>query len=88
MTTLQIRNKGTITLPAALRRKYGLDEGEILTLIDLGEGTFLLRPYHSRVDDLSDKIRTRLEAKGETLESMLQTLHEVQTDYANKQEKH
>jgi len=85
MTTLQIRSKGTITLPADLRRKYRLDEGEVLTLIDLGDGSFLLKPYRSRVDEYADKIREELESRGETLESMLVTLREVREEYAAKQ---
>ena len=87
MTTLQIRSKGTITLPADLRRKYRLDEGEVLTLIDLGDGSFLLKPYRSRVDEYADKIREELESRGETLESMLVTLREVREEYAAKQQK-
>lgn len=56
-TTLQIRSKGVITLPSELRNKYGLQEGEVLNIIDLGNGSFLLSPRRSRVDELSDKIR-------------------------------
>ena len=41
-TTVQIRRKGVITLPVALRRQYGLDEGDVFTLVDLGDGSFLL----------------------------------------------
>jgi len=80
-TTLQIRSKGTITLPADLRNKYGLEEGEVLNIIDLGNGTFLLSPRRSRVDELADKIRVELESRGESLESMLTTLREVREDY-------
>ena len=87
MATLQIRSKGTITLPSELRRKYGLEEGEVMTLIDLGDGAFLLKPYRSHVDELADKIRIDLESRGETLESMLKTLQEVREAYAAKQEK-
>ena len=67
-TTLQIRSKGTITLPADLRNKYGLEEGEVLNIIDLGNGSFLLSPRRSRVDELADKIRVELESRGESLE--------------------
>ena len=66
-TTLQIRSKGTITLPADLRNKYGLEEGEVLNIIDLGNGSFLLSPRRSRVDELADKIRVELESRGESL---------------------
>ena len=35
MATLQIRGKGTITLPSSLRKKYKLEEGEFFNLIDV-----------------------------------------------------
>ena len=83
-TTLQIRSKGTITLPSELRNKYGLEEGEVLNIIDLGNGSFLLSPRRSRVDELADKIRVELELRGELLESMLTTLREVREEYDAK----
>jgi AbrB family looped-hinge helix DNA binding protein len=39
--TVQIRKKGTLTLPMELRKRYQLDEGDPVTLIDLDEGIFL-----------------------------------------------
>jgi AbrB family looped-hinge helix DNA binding protein len=84
MNTIQIRSKGTITLPTEFRSKYGLEEGEILNVVDLGNGAFLLNPRRSRVDELADKIRVELEAKGESLETMLTTLREVRKEYAAK----
>jgi len=83
-TTLQIRKKGAITLPADLRRKYNLAEGEALTLIDLGEGTFLLSPRQLQVDKIANQLNNQLEERGETLETMLLTLREVREDYATK----
>lgn len=80
-TTLQIRSKGSITLPAYLRNKYNLNEGEVLNIIDLGNGSFLLSPRRSRVDELADKIRVELESRDESLESMLTTLREVREEY-------
>jgi hypothetical protein len=49
----------------------------VLNLVDLGNGAFLLSPRHSRVGELADKTRLELEARGESLESMLATLREV-----------
>ncbi|MBU0511260.1 MAG: AbrB/MazE/SpoVT family DNA-binding domain-containing protein [Chloroflexi bacterium] len=85
ISTLQIRSKGTITLPANLRRKYNWSKGKELNMIDLGNGLILLKPYGSQVDKLADQIRTELEAKGETLESMLMSLREVREEYASQQ---
>jgi bifunctional DNA-binding transcriptional regulator/antitoxin component of YhaV-PrlF toxin-antitoxin module len=37
LTILQMRSEVSLTLPIELRRTYGLDEGALLTLIDLGD---------------------------------------------------
>ena len=84
VTTIQIRSKGTIIIPAELRKKYKLKEGEVLNIIDLGNGTFVLSPRRSRVDELVDQMRIEMEARGESLESMLTALHDVREEYARK----
>lgn len=43
MTALPIRNKGQITLPAKLRRKLGLEEGDFVEVEEIPEG-ILLKP--------------------------------------------
>jgi AbrB family looped-hinge helix DNA binding protein len=83
-TTIQIRSKGTIIIPAELRKKYKLKEGEVLNIIDLGNGTFVLSPRRSRVDELVDQMRIEMEARGESLESMLTALRDVREEYARK----
>ena len=80
-TTIQIRSKGTIIIPADLRKKYNLQEGEVLYITDMGDGSFLLSPRRSRVDELADQLRLEMEARGESLETMLTTLREVRGKY-------
>jgi len=60
MTTVQMRGKGTITFPAKLRSKYKLQEGEVFTIIDLGGGSFMLKPNVLEVDVLSRRIAKSL----------------------------
>lgn len=79
--TIQISN-GTFTLPAEFLDKYRLEEGETFSIVDLGNGSFLLSPRRSRVDELADKLAAEWAARGETLESMLKTLREVREEYA------
>lgn len=79
--TIQIRSKGTLTLPIELRRKYGLDEGDVITVIDLGERSFLLTPKISQVDRLGDRVAQALEAEGVTLEILLEALDEERERY-------
>src|SRR5262249_36746037 len=41
--TIQVRGRGTLTLPASLREKYRLGEGDLLKVVDL-DGAVLLSP--------------------------------------------
>ena len=81
MATIQIRGKGTITLAASLRKKYKLEEGEVLTVIDLGEGTILLKPMVSQVNKLSSQIAKRLKEENVSLDDLLQALDEERKIY-------
>jgi AbrB family looped-hinge helix DNA binding protein len=81
MTTLQIRSKGTITLPASLRKKYDLEEGDSLTLIDIGDGNFMLTSKNSNFLRNADKVAKAVADAGVTLEELLETLDEERQRY-------
>jgi bifunctional DNA-binding transcriptional regulator/antitoxin component of YhaV-PrlF toxin-antitoxin module len=80
-TTIQIRNKGSLTLPVDLRRKYGLNEGDVLTLVDLGDGAFVLYPGLTGVDRLGDRVAQLMAEEGETVDDILETLDEERQRY-------
>ncbi len=80
-TTVQVAKRGLLTLPKALREAYNIEPGDVFTLLDLG-GVFVLSPRSSEVDALADTIAADLQAQGETLESMLQTLRDEREKYA------
>ena len=80
-THLQIRGKGALTLPIELRRKYGLDEGDSLTLIDLGDGSFLLTPSVTHVDRSGDRVARILAERGVTEDDILAALEEEREIY-------
>ena len=80
-TTVQIAKRGLLTLPKALREAYNIEPGDAFTLLDLG-GVFVLSPRPSGIDALADTIAADLQAQGETVESMLQTLREEREKYA------
>ena len=79
--TVQIRRKGVITLPIELRNRYGLDEGDVLTLEDLGDGSFLLTPGVSRVGYLGDRVAGVMEEEGVSPEEVLKVLEEERETY-------
>ena len=79
--TVQIRQKGVITLPVELRRQYGLDEGDVFTLTDLGDGSLLLIPGLSQVARLGDRVARLMEEADVDLETVLEALDEEREAY-------
>jgi bifunctional DNA-binding transcriptional regulator/antitoxin component of YhaV-PrlF toxin-antitoxin module len=77
---LQLAQRGVVVLPKALRERYQLRPGDEFTLLDL-EGVFVLSPKRSRIDALTQQITQALLERGETLESMLETLREERERY-------
>ena len=80
-TIIQIRKKGSLTLPVDLRNKYKLNEGDILTLIDLGDGSFLLTPRVSQVNRLGDRVAEAVADYNVSLDDLLSTLDEEREQY-------
>ncbi|NIM94306.1 MAG: hypothetical protein GTO18_11440 [Anaerolineales bacterium] len=78
---IQIRQKGVITVPVELRRKYGLSEGDILTLVDLGEGAFMLTPGSSEVARVGDQVAAILREEGISTDDLLRALEEEREEY-------
>ena len=81
---IQVVRRGIITLPKELREHNNIEEGDTLTLIDLGDGVFVISPRRSRVDEIADKLAREWQDSGESLESMLSTLREVRVEYDDK----
>lgn len=73
--TLQVRQRGTLTLPAKLRAKYKIEEGDVFTLIDL-DGVLVLSPRVSIVPKLVGEIERLREASGQTVEDLIKGLDE------------
>lgn len=78
--SLQLAQRGLLTLPKVLRDTYNLKTGDTFTLIDLG-GVFVLSPRQTEVDRYADKIASELSERGETLETMLSALREARDQY-------
>jgi len=78
--TVQVRQRGTLTLPAELREKYGIQPGDTFRLVDL-DGIFVLTPMVTMVPELAREIeRARLEA-GLSTEELLSGLREQRERY-------
>jgi len=78
--TVQIRGRGTLTLPARIRERYDLADGDPLTLIDL-DGAILLTPKLSVTDKLTSEIEYLRTQAGLSLEELLHGLREQRAQY-------
>ena len=81
MATIQIRKKGNVTLPAELRNKYKLEEGDVFTLIDLGDGSLLLIPRISQVNRSGDRVSEILKGDGINIDDLINSLDEERERY-------
>jgi len=73
--TIQMAQRGIITIPKSLRESYGMQAGDTFALLDLG-GVFVLNPRRSEIDAIADKMAAQWAKDGQTLEAMLQALSE------------
>jgi len=81
---VQVVRRGVITLPKELRDHNHFEEGDTLTLIELGDGVVVMSSHRSRVDEIADKLAKEWQDTGESLETMLATLREVRAEYDAK----
>jgi len=77
---LQVRKRGTITLPVRLRKKYNLEEGDPLTIIDLGGGIFL-SPRPIFLPKLTGQIEELREKYDLSLEELINGVAEQRKEY-------
>lgn len=77
--TIQIRKKGTLTLPMELRRRYQLEEGDPVTLIDLDEGIFL-SPKTSVLPKLVAQIETLRQKHDVSLAELIEGVHRLRDE--------
>lgn len=74
--TVQIRQRGTLTLPADLRRKYSIEAGDLFRLVDL-DGIFVLTPMTPMVPELAREIEQLREEAGVTMDELLSDLKQL-----------
>lgn len=68
--------EGEITLPSEIREKYGFNDWMVLSAVDMGDGSILIKPYESELTKTLDKTRKQFEENRVTLEDMMVTLRE------------
>ena len=82
-TTIQVRQRGALTLPAKVRERYNIQAGDSFTLVDF-DGVLVLTPMSPLVPELAREIeRARLEA-GLSVEEMLVDLRRQRERYTSE----
>ncbi|MCY0878748.1 MAG: hypothetical protein OWU84_07405 [Firmicutes bacterium] len=70
MDTLEVRDRGVVTLSKAVRQRYSLAPDTPLTLIDL-DGILLLRARIPMVTELAQQIASEQERAGLAVDDLL-----------------
>jgi len=82
-TTVQVRQRGTLTLPADVRDRYNIQPGDSYRLVDL-DGILVLTPLAPLAPELAREIeRARVEA-GLSVEEMLADLRAQRERYTTE----
>jgi len=71
---------GIITLPKQLRAQNKIEDGDMLTLMQLSDGVVVIRQRRFGVNELVNKLAKEWQDSGESLESMLRTLRRVRAE--------
>ena len=86
--TAEIKSRGQLTIPKRIREKTHLEEGQIVSIIPIGNAV-IISPKRLELDEARREIRRILKASGLTAEDILEGLKEereklYQETYAHK----
>lgn len=79
-TVIQVRQRGVMTIPSALRERYGIQEGDTFRLVDM-DGVFVLAPMVTMVPELAREIDQFRRESNVSLEELMQGLREERERY-------
>ncbi len=77
---IQVRQRGTLTLPAEIREKYQLAAGDTMRVLDL-DGILVLTRMVPMVPELAREIERARLAAGLSIEELLGALREQRQRY-------
>jgi bifunctional DNA-binding transcriptional regulator/antitoxin component of YhaV-PrlF toxin-antitoxin module len=84
VSTVQLSEKGQITIPVEYRRAHGLSKDSMLLLIELGEGLMLL-PHDPMLESICARLEAAMSARGLTVDDLQRKLERVREElYANE----
>lgn len=81
--TVQVRKRGTLTLPSELREKYGIKPGDTFRLVDL-DGIFVITPMAPIVPELASEIERIRNELGLSTEELLEAWRKQREAYVEE----
>lgn len=76
-TAVQIRKKGQVTIPSAMREKIGMEESDVVNVSLLENGAILIIPQKLRLPEVLKEASELAKKRGVSLEEMLAELDEI-----------
>jgi AbrB family looped-hinge helix DNA binding protein len=77
--TTEIKSRGQITIPKKIRESGALEEGQVVSLIPLGD-SILITPRRLPLDEVRREIKKLLKASGVSAEELLTGIQEERED--------
>lgn len=77
---VQVRERGQFTIPAEIRREMGIQDGDLFTLIRLGD-TLVATRKRLVAPQIAQAIEALMQEAGVTLEDLLEDLEEQREAY-------
>jgi AbrB family looped-hinge helix DNA binding protein len=75
-----VRGRGRVTIPAAVRERYGLEEGTALVLAEQEDRLVLFTSHETYVEAVLDRVGTALKEQELTLREVLEQDEEIRTE--------
>lgn len=80
----RIQQKCQVTIPSAVRRKLKLRKGDLVKFVETENGV-LIKPAEVIVSDALDEIGKALEARGLSLEEMIEEGRKIRSDLVEEE---
>lgn len=73
----KVQQNGQVTIPVEIRRKWGLEPGDLVAFVETEAGVLILPHPERAAMDALDRIGEALKAKGITIEDLMEDGREI-----------
>jgi len=79
----KVQEKGQVTIPVEIRRKWGLEKGDLVAFVETEEGV-LITPQEVIAMRALDRLGEMLKERGITLEELIESGREIRGEIARE----